>query len=88
MTYPITIKRRVTVDLDADAWELFTVSMDCTKAARALNVAASKALSLPTRDEAWELWSAASEKWADYGAADSEPRYVFRDLLDQVFGID
>lgn len=86
MDYPITIERRVTVDLPADDWQLFTASMNCTAAARALNIAASEGLSLPTREEAWKHWTTVSDLWAKYGAADSEPRWVMRDLMDQVFG--
>lgn len=86
MTYPITIIRDVTVALSADDWQLFTASMDCTEAARALNIAASEGLSLPTREEAWAHWETVSDLWAKYGAADTEPRWVMRDLMDQVFG--
>lgn len=84
--YPILIERVVTVDLSADDWQLFTVSMDCDKAAKALNRAASEGLSMPTATEAFVHWEAVSDQWAKYGAADSEPRWVMRDLIGQVFG--
>ena len=85
-TYPITIERRVTVNLTADDWQLFTASMDCTEAARALNIAASEGLSLPTAIEAFGHWEVVSDLWARYGASDTEPRCVMRDLIMQVFG--
>ena len=86
MRYPITIERKVTVNLTADQWQLFTVSMNCTQAAKALNRAASEGLSLPTASEAFAHWEITSDRWANYGAADSEPRWVMRDLIAQVFG--
>lgn len=86
MTYPITIRRQVTVDLTADQWQLFTATMNCTQAAKALNRAASEGLSLPTPREAWDHWCTISDLWANYGAADTEPRWVMRDLITQVFG--
>jgi hypothetical protein len=85
-TYPITIERKVTVDLTADDWQLFTASMDCAQAAKALNRAASEGLSLPTATEAFAHWSTIADLWARYGASDTEPRWVMRDLVMQVFG--
>lgn len=82
------VKKKVTVEVNLTArdWELFTASMDCTKAAEALNIAATDALNTGDPITASRMFSEAQNKWAFYGAADSEPSAMFRDLLREVFG--
>lgn len=70
-----------TITLTADEWELFTLTMDCTAAADALNAALAVAMTLPTRREAYEYWLAEAEAWDRYGAADTEPRSVAWSVL-------
>lgn len=79
----VTSKTTVKVLLTPEDWQLFTLSMNCTPAARALNKAASKALSTGDKQKAWAIFRDAQDEWAEYGAADTEPRYVFADLVDR-----
>lgn len=85
MSRDITITG-VEVNLSASEWQLYTVSMDCTEAARALNKAASEALSCGDPARAYGIFSLAQNKWADFGAWDSEPRWEFERLHRRVFG--
>lgn len=89
----IKIERKVTVDLTAEQWALYGPGDGITASAlraavRALNAAASKALSTETADEAWAIFLPACEKYAAVGAADTEPRAEFAALVIKVFGND
>lgn len=86
--YEGTVTARVAVKLTANDWQLFTASMNCTRAAAALNRAASKALSTGDVKEAWAIFQEAQNEWAAYGAADTEPRWVFADLVDRFIGVE
>ena len=85
---PVTYKVTATVDLTADNWQLFTASMDCTEAAVALNKAATEALALPTAREAYKHFTKAQQKYADFGAWDSEPSWEFDAMVERVYGGD
>jgi hypothetical protein len=76
----ITAQLKVSVDLSPDEWQLFVDDPDAPAAARALNDAASAALSESNRDGAYAIFRDASNKWAAVGASDSEPWYMF-DLM-------
>lgn len=82
------IEMKVKVTLSADEWDLYTTSMKCGNAAKGLNAAASKALSCGDSDEAYRIFREAQLAWADYGAYDSEPSWVFAKLHQRVFGGD
>lgn len=84
----IKIRRDVDVELSPEEWQLFTDMPGAMEAARQLNIAASEALSLSTREAAKEHFNVARDEWAEYGAADTEPRWVFEDLCDEVFGME
>lgn len=83
----LTITRTATVNLTANEWQLYSESMNCTRAAAALNAAAAEAINRSTTAaEAMKCFYPAMNKWADYGAADSEPYYVASDLFTRAFG--
>lgn len=76
----INVARVIRVPSSADDWELFTASMPCNKAANALTAALCKALAFVGKgmsvDEAMHKYmDPVMDKYADCGAADSEPRY-------------
>ena len=77
---------RFKIRLTADDWQLFTASMDCTQAAAALNLAAQKALNTGSPNRAWAIFREAQDEWMEYGAADTEPRNVFQDLMEEFYG--
>lgn len=88
------MKLNVTVDIGripetADDWELYTSSMNCTVAARALTAALKKALRAvakgATTYEAMKAhFDPVARKYADYGAQDSEPTHHAERILDRV----
>lgn len=83
----LTLQVKATVELTAREWQLFTASMDCEAAAKALNEAASEALSCGDSRRAWAIFSRAQNDWAEYGAADSEPSWRFEVMHARVFDV-
>ena len=88
--FKVTKKRivaNVEVNLDARDWQLFIgMGRLAEKAADALNAAAVAALAEPSREAAWSLMMPVMDSYADCGAADTEPRTVFSEMLDEVYG--
>jgi len=84
-----TIKKAVAVDLPTtrDDWELYDVPRVGT-AARNLTAALKRACRAPTDDEARAIMNRARDAAADFGACDSEPRYVAQAVLRKVRGED
>jgi hypothetical protein len=82
----LTIVRKVTVNLTADEWQIFSDMPGANRAAAEMSKLASKALSSANKEEAIELFSEGKSKWIEYGSCDTEPRWVFADLADEVFG--
>ena len=82
----ITKRVHMRVRLTAKDWQLYTASMDCEDAADALNDAATKALSCGDPKEAVKIFSEARNKWAEFGAYDSEPGHEWADLFTEAFG--
>lgn len=82
----VNVVRSVTVsDYDADDWCLYDTSRS-EAVAYALNNAFSRIASESDRDETKELMLKVMESYAEYGAADSEPRWFLDYLLGRVFG--
>ena len=76
----------------ADEWELFTSTMSCGHAARALTAALKRALKtfeqvapkegpLKASRAAYSIWEGVSEKYANFGSMDTEPRWHARDAI-------
>lgn len=82
--------RRVVADVECNLtpreWQLFSDMPGVGLAARSLNETAVVALSLATREEAYARMMREMDRLADFGAADTEPRAVFAEMLDEVFG--
>lgn len=77
---------QVSVNLTAEQWQLFSDMALSHQAAVALNLAAQFALSASDRETAWERMRPAMDTYMDCGASDTEPRAVFSEMLDEVFG--
>jgi hypothetical protein len=83
----VTIKKTVEINLSADEWELYTVSMDCTEAAAELNKAMTEAINTSdTAAEAYRKSEGTFSKLANFGASDSEPLYHMNSILHKVYG--
>ena len=88
LTDKVTVTKKIkSIKLTGSDWQLFTASMDCTKAAQTLNTAFKKLVNDGmTRQEVQEGMQPIMSRLSDYGAADSEPTHTLLDLLDMVFG--
>lgn len=81
------LKRVIELDLTADDWQLYTVSMNCNAAAAALNKAIIESVGEGlSRDETDYAVEKVMDKYSSFGAYDSEPRGVLRDTLDKIYG--
>jgi len=88
------VKVKVTVDVGklpetGDDWELYTASMKCEGAARALTGALKKALravgeGTTVPDALRDHFDPIARKYADYGAQDSEPTWKATRILERV----
>jgi hypothetical protein len=78
----------------SDEWELFTSTMSCGHAARALTAAMKRALKRfervapkegPTKafSAAYSEWLETAYKYSDVGASDTEPRWVAQDAIQR-----
>ena len=77
---------KVNCDLTADQWELYTATTDCTVAADTLNAAFNRLVNSGLdRRQVHNEMSKVMWDLADYGASDTEPRWVLDDLLCEVF---
>ena len=78
---------KVTLDWDADMWELYTCSMDCSEVAKTLNTTFMDAVnSGKNREETYEIMYEMMRIFHSYGAFDSEPLYHLDELMDATFG--
>ena len=77
----------VTCNLTGDQWQLYTTSMDCSEAVASLNQAVRDAAKTSKgRDEFFKAVSKIQNKYADFGAGDSEPRWVLEDITNEIYG--
>ena len=89
------MKLKVTIDIGripetGDDWELYTATMKCEGAARALTAALKKALravgaGATVPDALREHFDPVARKYADYGAQDSEPMRHAERILERVW---
>lgn len=83
----IEIKRRVKLSLSAGEWQLYSSMPGAKKAARSLNAAVAKAINASAdKRSGYQAACQAMVPFADFGAIDSEPRYVLQDIIDKVYG--
>ena len=89
----VNITRSVKIDpiLTAHQWQLYTLSLPrtCDKAAKSINAALKKAVNSGlTRNEVYEAVEKVMYRLRNTGAADTEPRGVLADILDNIFGVE
>lgn len=82
----LTIERKVHVSLTANQWQIFSDMPGANIAAVQMSKLAGKALSQRNKEEALDMWFMGVEEFLNFGGCDTEPRNVFYDLLDEVFG--
>jgi hypothetical protein len=83
----VIIKKAIELKLTADDWDLYTGSRDCEPAAKALNVEIAAIINAASdRDQAYNKACNVLEDYAEFGANDTEPRYVLRHVLAEFFG--
>lgn len=74
------------LDYSADQWQLYSCTMNCDHVARELNdtlmFCVNNGLS---RYDIQKLMGEVMYRHKDFGSLDSEPQYVLKDLLDQIF---
>lgn len=64
-------------------WELYSDMKGWRKAHNALEAAWKKAAKMPTEKEAWAHMDAVMEKYAEFGACDTEPRCELRARIEK-----
>lgn len=87
----VSFKRTVvaSVNLTPSQWELYASSMDCSAAAEALNRAAEQAIA--SSSSAWEALKKllpVMNKYSEFGACDTEPRWVAEMICNEAFGAE
>ena len=76
----------VSVGFTADQWQLYTASMDCSKAAEALNLQLQKAVnSGMDRERVRDHMDVVMSRLSGYGAADTEPEVTLLKALERMF---
>ncbi len=82
------LRRQVVADvsLTARQWQIFSDMTGADGAASALNRAAEEALCEPTRAKAYDKMMRTMDRLSHFGASDTEPRCVFAEMLDEVYG--
>lgn len=76
---------KIKVDSLSIKWDLFWGQYpynEVMRANKALTTAAKKAI----EKKKWNIFYAAQNKYAEYGAADSEPTWQFESLWNRVYG--
>lgn len=73
-------------EFSADQWELYTSSMDCREVADKLNRMLTELLNgnIP-RHEVEKNMLVYMDRFAEYGAADSEPMRLLERVLEEAF---
>ena len=83
----VIIKKAIALELTGDDWDLYTGSRDCEPAAKALNVEIAAIINAaPNKDKAYFEGCKVLELYSEFGAGDTEPRYVLRNILAEFFG--
>lgn len=76
VTLKFKVEKEVTLNLPttAEEWELYSSKKGAANAARGMTAALKKAIQAPTKDKAREIMRGAMNKFAEFGASDTEPR--------------
>ena len=83
----VIIKKAMSLKLTGDDWDLYTGSRDCEPTAKALNLAIAAIINASTnKDEAYNKGCKVLDLYSEFGASDTEPRYVLRNILAEFFG--
>jgi len=83
----VIIKKAITLELTANDWDLYTSTLDCKTAAKVINVEIAAIINAaPNKDAAYLEACKVLELYSDFGANDTEPRYVLRNILAEFFG--
>jgi hypothetical protein len=83
----VIIKKAMTLELTADDWELYTSTRECNLVAAILNTKIADLINASTnRDVAYNEGCKVLEEYSEFGAGDTEPRYVLRNILAEFFG--
>lgn len=78
---------KVECSLTAEQWQLYTYSMKCGNAARALNAAVKRAARTEgTKPGFYREVEKVMCKYSKYGAYDSEPTWVLDEIADEIYG--
>lgn len=81
----ITIKKHITLQLTAAEWELYTSMENVEYVARDLNTHISDIFNSNDAPTAFVKAKAILEQYSEFGAADTEPYMVLRELHDLFF---
>jgi hypothetical protein len=83
----VIIKKAMTLELTGDDWDLYTCAMDCEPAAKAINIEVAAIINTASsKDKAYFEACKVLDRYSEFGASDSEPRYVLRNVLAEFFG--
>ena len=82
----VTISKRITLDLSPEDWELYTNMTGVNGASKFLNLNITDCINnAKSKNEAWASSMHFLERMSDYGAMDTEPRYVLRRIVNLFF---
>ena len=81
----VVIQTKAEVNLTARDWQLYTFMEGVDFVADELNRAATEALSCGDLVKGSQIFTAAQQKYFEFGAFDSEPSGVFRSLFTKVY---
>jgi hypothetical protein len=83
----VIIKKAIELKLTANDWQLYTATRDCNLVAAILNTKIADIINASTnKDEAYNQGCKFLEDYSEFGAGDTEPRYVLRNILAEFFG--
>jgi len=74
------------IPVDADSWELYSDMKGVGRAAKSLTSALKRAIKAKDREQAIKIMGDALEKYASFGATDTEPRAVAECCLSEARG--
>ena len=83
----VTISRHISLDLSPEDWELYTNMKGINGASKFLNLNIADCINhAKSREEALVVSLHFLERMSDYGAMDTEPRYVLQKIINLFFG--
>lgn len=83
----VTISKHISLDLSPTDWELYTNMKGINGASKFLNLNIADCINhAKSREEAWTSSMHFLDRMSDYGAMDTEPRYVLQKIINLFFG--